>query len=73
VQKETAVRSSRDYAAVQDQEAVWIPTVGLRRRARTAHTRQADIGTNMDTNTLLIILVVLLLVGGGGFFYRRRI
>ena len=43
--------------------------VALRRRVRTAYTRQADAGKNiMDTTTLLIVVVVLLLVGGGGFF-----
>jgi LPXTG-motif cell wall-anchored protein len=50
-----------------------IPAVARRRRVRTAHTRQAHEGKNMDTNTLLIVVLVLLLVGGGGFFYRRRI
>jgi LPXTG-motif cell wall-anchored protein len=50
-----------------------IPAVGAttaRRQARNA--RQADIGANMDTNTLLIVVVLLLLLGGGGFFYTRR-
>jgi LPXTG-motif cell wall-anchored protein len=41
-------------------------------RRRAPQHSSANVGENMDTNTLLIIVVALLLLGGGGFFYRSR-
>jgi LPXTG-motif cell wall-anchored protein len=55
-----------------NQEPVWDSGIRSDDSTPARNARQADVGENMDTNTLLIIVVVLLLLGGGGFFYRRR-